>query len=145
MTRGRTLVIANFALLLASPALAEADPVREAVEAANRTFEQAFARGDAAALAGLYTEDAHVVPPGAPLAQGRAAIERFWQDTIDAGAKSATLQTTGVESAGDLAYETGLARLVAADGSETRARYVVVWKRVGDRWKLHRDIWNSES
>ena len=31
---------------------------------------------------------------------------------------------------------------VAADGAVTEYRYVVAWKRVDGRWKLHRDIWN---
>ena len=35
-------------------------------------------------------------------------------------------------------------RLVAKDGSQSQARYVVVWKRVGGRWLLYRDIWNAE-
>jgi ketosteroid isomerase-like protein len=48
-----------------------------------------------------------------------------------------------VESSGDLAYETGTVRLVARDGKQTEGRYVVVWKRDGGRWKLHRDIWNA--
>jgi hypothetical protein len=25
----------------------------------------------------------------------------------------------------------------------SEARYLVVWKRVGRRWHLHRDIWNA--
>jgi ketosteroid isomerase-like protein len=36
-------------------------------------------------------------------------------------------------------------RLVAKDGKVDQARYVVVWKREGGRWKLHRDIWNAGS
>jgi len=24
-----------------------------------------------------------------------------------------------------------------------RAKYVVVWKKVGGQWLLHRDIWNT--
>jgi ketosteroid isomerase-like protein len=37
-----------------------------------------FARGDAAALAGMYTEDASLLPPGAEMIRGRAAIQAFW-------------------------------------------------------------------
>ena len=54
------------------------------------------------------------------------------------------LETTDVESAGDLAYETGKVTIVARDGATSSARYLVVWKREGGSWKLHRDIWNSE-
>ncbi len=58
--------------------------------------------------------------------------------------KDVALETEDAEGVGDLAYETGTVRLVAKDGAASSARYVVVWKRSGGSWKLHRDIWNSE-
>jgi uncharacterized protein (TIGR02246 family) len=128
-------------LLASSPAGAE--DVRKAVEAGNREFIAAFLRGDASAVANRYTEDAQVIPPGAPVASGRTAIKEFWQTTIAAGFKDLTLETIAVESAGNLAYETGVVRLVSNTGTTTAARYVVVWKRIDEKWLLHRDIWNS--
>jgi uncharacterized protein (TIGR02246 family) len=133
-------------LALATPFVAaegaRAEDVRAAVEAGNRAFVAAFLRGDASAVAGLYTDDAQVLPPGAPLAAGRAAVEAFWKGTIESGVKDVQLTTLGVDADGDLACETGRVRLVAADGKASEARYVVVWKRVGGTWKLYRDIWN---
>ena len=128
--------------LLASPP-AWAEDARQAVEAGNRAFIAAFLRGDASAVANLYTEDAQVIPPGAPVAKGRAEIKEFWQSSIAAGFKDLTLETTKVESDGSLAYETGVVRLVSKEGTTTAARYIVVWKRIDDAWLLHRDIWNS--
>jgi uncharacterized protein (TIGR02246 family) len=129
-------------LLAAQPAWS--DEVRDAVEAGNAAFIAAFLRGDSTAVSQLYTVDAQVIAPGAPVANGRPAIAGFWQRSIDAGTKDVKLQTAEVESAGDLAYETGTVRLVAKDGTTSEARYVVVWKRVDGKWLLHRDIWNSE-
>ncbi len=128
---------------LASAASAQSEDVRDAVEAGNRAFIAAFLRGDATAVANLYTEDAQVIAPGSPVANGRRAIAAFWQISINSGIKDLTLATAEVESASDLAYETGTVRLVANDGTVTEARYVVVWRRVDGQWMLHRDIWNS--
>ena len=139
--RNSSFVLVSACLMLASPASSET--VREAVEAGNRAFIAAFQRGDAAAIAALYTEDAQVIPPGAPPASGRAAIAGFWQSQIDAGIHDLALDTVDVESAGDLAYEGGVVRLVTSDGKTASARYVVVWKRSRGAWRLHRDIWNS--
>jgi uncharacterized protein (TIGR02246 family) len=139
--RASTLVFLLVLLLAAAPARAE--DVRAAVEAGNRAFIAAFLRGDAQAVAGRYSEDAKVIAPGAAVASGRAAIAAFWQAQIDSGIRDVALETEDVESAGDLAYETGNVRLVAKDGSASTARYLVVWKRVGGRWLLHRDIWNA--
>ena len=124
---------------------AYADSVREAVESGNREFIAAFLRGDARAVAELYTEDAQVIAPGAPIASGRSAIAAAWQATMNTGVKDLVLQTAQVESSGELACETGIVRLVGRDGKVTEGRYVVVWKQDGGKWKLHRDIWNSGS
>jgi len=129
--------------VLAAPGPARADGVRDAIEAQNQAFVGAFLGGDAKAVANLYTKDAEVIAPGAEIAVGRELIAEFWKKSMDAGVKGITLDTHDVASAGDLASETGTVRLVDADGKETTARYVVVWRRVGDTWFLHRDIWNS--
>lgn len=128
---------------LVDAAHAGAEDVRGAIEGGNRAFVAAFLNGDSAAIARLYTSDAQVIPPGSPVATGRPALAAFWQSSIDSGIKDIALETTEVESAGDWAYETGTVRLTAKDGAATEARYVVVWKRVGGQWMLHRDIWNS--
>lgn len=128
---------------LASAFPARADAVRDAVEAGNRAFETAFGKGDSTAIAALYTEDAQVIAPGSPVVKGRPAIAAFWLGSIESGIQGVKLETADVESAGDLAYETGNVRLVAKDGTTSGARYLVVWKRVGEMWLLHRDIWNT--
>ena len=109
----------------------------------NRALITAFLRGDATAVANLYTEDAQVIAPGSPVASGRPAIAAFWQRSIDSGVKDLTLETAEVESAADLAYEAGIVRLVPKDGTTSEARYVVIWRRIDGEWMLHRDIWNS--
>jgi uncharacterized protein (TIGR02246 family) len=125
-----------------APAPAERDRVREAIDAGNYFFVKAFTARDAQAIADLYSEDGRVIAPGAEPASGRAAIAAFWQNAMQ-NTVAARLETLAVEAAGDLAIEDGLAHLTAVDGSESTARYVVVWKRVGRRWHLHRDIWNA--
>ena len=82
-----------------------------------------------------------MIAPGTPRACGREAIAAFWSGSRKT-TKGVALDTGSVESAGDLAYEDGTVHLVATDGKESSARYVVVWKRVGGRWLMHRDIWN---
>ena len=139
--RVSALALALICLAFAAPA--RADDVREAVEAGNRAFVTAFLRGDAKAVANLYTEEAQVIAPGSPAVSGRPAIAAFWQETIDSGVQDITLETVEVESAGDLAFEAGTVRLSAQDGTTDEARYVVVWRRVNGTWMLHRDIWNA--
>ena len=140
---GLPLMIAFVAVALLQAAAARADETRESIESTNRAFAAAFLRGDADAVAALYTVDTQLIPPGAPVASGRPAIAAFWKGAIEAGVKDLSLVTEQLESAGNLAWEIGAARLVAADGRVSQDRYLVVWKRENSEWRLHRDIWNS--
>jgi ketosteroid isomerase-like protein len=60
------------------------------------------------------------------------------------GIAEATLKTIELEAHGDTANEIGAYTLRAGDGGVLdQGKYVVIWKREGGQWKLHRDIWNS--
>lgn len=122
---------------------AGAEDVRKAVDAGNAAFRKAFLAGNAQAVADCYTSNAMIVPSGAAVAAGRDAIASYWQGAIDARAKDVSLETTAVEASGDLAVEDGTVKVTGADGVVSSSRYLVVWKREGGAWKLHRDIWNS--
>jgi len=138
----RTLRISIVTLLAVWAGSSAAEDVRQIIEANNTGFVTDLLRGDAKALAERYTSDAVVMPPNAPAAAGTVEIEAFWGAAIEAGIEDAELTTTQVEASGDLAYEDGKVSLTNADGKTTQQRYLVVWKRVGGEWKLHRDIWN---
>lgn len=136
-----TLVAAVFA---AACATSQAPPdVTADIAAANDAFVAAFASGDGAAVAELYTEDARLLPPGSDPVDGRAAIAAFWQSVIDSGVADARLMIDEVENFGDTAYEVSHYAMYDADGNVLgEGRYIVIWKNTDAGWKLHRDIWN---
>jgi uncharacterized protein (TIGR02246 family) len=121
---------------------------RAEIAAVNRAFEDAARKGDAETMASLYTADGIALPPDAAMVKGRDNIKQLWASVISGmGLKSVNLGTLDLEVAGDTACEVGEAtlRLEPRGGQATNAvvKYVVVWKRVGGQWKLHRDIWNA--
>ena len=120
------------------------DGPRAAIEAANAEFAAATSRGDAAAVAAMYTERGQLFPPNEKIVEGRAAIEGHWKAAFEAGIKSIELTTTEVEGLGDSAVEVGSYTLFGKDKQVVdRGKYLVLWKRVGGAWKLHRDCWNT--
>ena len=131
-------------LLAAGPGSAATAGPRAAIEEANRKFMALLAKGDAAGLAALYASDGQVLPPNSDIVSGAPAIRQLWQGVMDAGIKGAKFTTLDVTVRGDLASETGKYDLTGADGKVLDSgKYVVVWKREGGRWKLHRDIFNT--
>jgi uncharacterized protein (TIGR02246 family) len=122
----------------------EVPPVRKAIEAGNEAFMAAFAAHDAAAVAALYSEDAKLLPPNAPILEGRAAIQAFWQMVMNMGIASARLEIQEVDPLGDTAVEVSLFTLYTPDGTVAdHGKYIVEWKRVKGQWFLHRDIFNT--
>jgi uncharacterized protein (TIGR02246 family) len=123
------------------------DSARAAIEQVNTLFSEAIARGDAQAIAKLYTEDAILLPERGELVKGRQAIGEFWKTAMNGGVKSVTVTTLDVGGSGDLAHEVGTVLLtLQAEGrppATASAKFVVVWKREADGWKIHRDIWND--
>ena len=143
--RRRRLAIgfASIALLGATPVLAT-DDVRSEIEAANKIFEATVSRSDGPGLAALYTDNAQLLPAQSDFVTGTEAIGQFWQAAFDSGMKGVSLVTLEVENQGDTAYEVGKLEIQGADGKVLdRAKYVVIWKKEGGSWKLHRDIWTT--
>ena len=107
-------------------------------------FAAAFARGDAAAVAGFYTGDGMLLPPGFDMVQGARDIAAFWQEAMDMGIKNLTLDLLELEQFGGTAFEISNYTMTGAGGEVMdQGKGVVIWKKQDGRWKLHRDIWNS--
>ena len=118
--------------------------IRQRIDETNRRFEDAFARGDAAGAAReTYTHDARVLPPDAPMVEGRDAIARFWEGAArQLGISAVALTTDDLQPLGDGAYELGHATLTLGGGQQATAKYVVIWRQEDGRWRWHVDIWN---
>jgi uncharacterized protein (TIGR02246 family) len=118
--------------------------VRDAIAAANEEFMAAFGQGDAAGLAALYTENGQVLPPNGDFVTGQQAIQGFWQAIMDMGIKEAKLEIVEAEDHGDTAVEVSKYTLKGEGGQVLdKGKYIIIWKREGGQWKLHRDIFNS--
>jgi ketosteroid isomerase-like protein len=121
------------------------DDIKAQIEAANRGFMEVFGKNDAAGVAACYTADAQLFPAGQDVVKLNAAIEAYWKAAMPAeGALNVTLTTLEAEQHGDTAIEVGRATIADAKGKTLDiAKYIVIWKRAGGKWKLHRDIFNT--
>ena len=120
------------------------DDVCKAMKDTNERFcQKVVGEGKFEELDQVYTVDARVLPPGAPLMKGREAIRQFWQAGIAAlGIKGARLTTLELEMTGDTAVEIGEAELHFRETGPATAKYVVHWKLIDGQWLWDKDIWN---
>ena len=130
--------------MLAPPALAE--DLSSTVEAGNAEWNQAFNKGDAAAVAKLYTSDAKLLPPADKIVSGDTEIQAFFKSLIDAGITDHKIETVQVEEAGDKAVVAGkwqaMGKDVQGKAATFKGNVMKVLKRQGDTWKTSLHTWN---
>ena len=116
----------------------------EGINETNKLFINAFADGDAEKVAGFYTANCRFLPDNSQPVDGRANIQELLQSMMDGGVSSIELITWEVEDCGDTAVEVG--RVVMRGGDDEildDGKFIVIWKKENDGWRLHRDIVNS--
>ena len=130
--------------LFTTPALAQSTAQ---IQKLNDQWMAAFNKGDAAAVAAMYTIDAYVLPDGREMVKGRPAIEALWKQQM-AGATVEKITTLDVRPlGGNAAREIGTATMKtkAQPPQDVVIKYAVVWQKEGGQWKLLQDIWNMNN
>jgi uncharacterized protein (TIGR02246 family) len=135
-------VVAGCLILGAAPAVAQD---KATIEKLNDAWTAAFNKGDAAAVAAMYTEDAYVLPPGAEMVKGRTGIEAFWRQAAQqmGDAKLTTLDVLPLGRSAAREIGTVTLKTKSQPPQEMVGKYAVVWRKVGGKWKLATDIWNT--
>lgn len=137
-------------ILLMSPVLAgcEADAARaaDAIEARNAVAMAAVASGDVDTYAGVFTQDAWQVSPGAEPLAGRAAITESWAGMMTLGRWTFDLEALEIWSCGPSAVERGEGTLSFEPGDAApegmgpftvSASYVAHWvEDVDGVWRI---------
>ena len=123
--------------------------LKDEIQAVQDQLAEAVGRRDASGAALLYTEDAQLIPQGAPSCLGRAAIAAFFAGAMDNGIAGARFTTEQADGDAFQATETGRyelyavppggARVLAAEG-----RYLIVWRKMGGDWRIFRDMFNTQ-
>ncbi len=135
----------GFAIAVVIATSLPASAQKAEIEAANAKWIDLFNKGDFAGVGSLYTTDATAFPPGAAMVHGDTAIGAMWKGIAEQ-VGDPRLMTLDVKPLGpSAAREIGTFSLKTkgANPKEVSGKYVVVWEKVGDEWKLAADIWND--
>lgn len=105
---------------------------------------------DAAAIQQLYGDDAVLMAPGEDEVVGSAAIGARWGRQLQLEGFNFRLnpEQLVISTSGDLAYDRGtydFAATIPQLGPITdTGKYVLVWQKSGNDWKVISDIFNSD-
>lgn len=118
---------------------------KEAIAKENKTFTDAFNKGDSIGAVMTYATDAKFMPPNQKAVSGRKNIQTTIAGFIKAGEMS--LSINPVEVWGDEMMLTVEEEwfMTDKDGKEIdRGKALELWKMEDGKWKLFRDIFNSD-
>lgn len=137
------------AVLVLAVGLSACAPSTEADEAAiranNKAWMEAIAAKDAKAVAAIYAEDGQMLPPNAPKAVGREALEKGWAGLMGMPGMALTFETEKFVFAksGDLAVDIGTYKFTAGGQTET-GKAVVTWTKRDGKWLVLTDMFSSD-
>jgi ketosteroid isomerase-like protein len=105
------------------------------------SWEVSFNRGDAAAVAALYSDEAQLVMSGSARIRGKAAIRTAIDDMIKSGVKLRIGAEQNVGS-GDVAYVYGPYSVLEHEGGREveSGAYIEVWRRRAGVWLIDLDV-----
>jgi uncharacterized protein (TIGR02246 family) len=117
------------------------------IEELGRRFSAAYVAGDIETMVSLYTPDAVIFPGNSEAIRGHEGIRRYW--TLAPGQRVTVHRATPTEIRidGDHAYDHGVYEVSGERNGTpwgpTLGKYVIVWRRTPQGWRMHLDMWNS--
>ncbi len=144
LLRSFSLLAFAASLMVAHAADAE---LRKTIEALEQKWAAAWNNRDLEALGALYTQDAQRLEPNLGIIKGldamRAVTAGYFKEVGDRQQNVSTLDVIG---SGDFVTETGLWTEKSGDGSHFEdGTYMMLWKKDGSTWKIHRETWTKTS
>jgi uncharacterized protein (TIGR02246 family) len=144
------LAVLLLAILGSSLAFAKNSADEQAIRALDTAWDHAAQAKDLDKTISFYADDASMLPPNMPIANGKDAIRAVWSQLLSANGVSITFAPSKivVSKSGDLAYEIGAFQSTANDAqgkpASSTGKFVVAWQKRAGQWKAVADIFNND-
>ena len=146
-------VMLLLSLLVSGIAAGQEKDARQLLIETDQAWSQAASEGkDVEKVVAFWTDDAVIVPSGAPIISGKAAIRDYVKQSFDTPGFKISWKTldAAVSADGTMGYTTAESSFTfpGADGKpQTQTgRGVAIWRRGSDgQWKCVYDAWNHGS
>ncbi|MBS1559779.1 MAG: nuclear transport factor 2 family protein [Bacteroidetes bacterium] len=118
--------------------------LRKIIDEKNKQFAKAHVLRDTAFLNNIFTQEGRVLAPNSEMISGRSAISSINLEYVNYGINEARIETTKLYGCGDyLINEGNYFMSFGNKGIIDKGKFIYIWKKVGNDWKLDSDIWNS--
>jgi ketosteroid isomerase-like protein len=123
------------------------EEAKKSIAASNEIYFQAFAKGDSSLFIDRYAKDCWIMPPNAPALCGADAPLEFFKMAYNKfGLRNGKFITIDVFGDGvEFVTEEGFWQSFDADNKLfDNGKFLVLWKKTTDGWKMFRDSFNSD-
>jgi ketosteroid isomerase-like protein len=121
------------------------DSVKMHIVKMNETYTQRFTAKDSLFFVDRYCKDAQVLSPNMPLVASRDSIIKFFQGDGSGTDVKMELPIGNVYGDEDLVVEEGTYNFPdGKGGSFDKGKFIALWKQEDGKWKLYREIWNTD-
>jgi uncharacterized protein (TIGR02246 family) len=136
--------------IMANPTLAvkqDTGEVKKALHIVNESYNQAFAKGDSSLLINSYAPDGCIMPANSPALCGRPGFLAFYKFAYKAGIRGIVFTTVDLYGlTGQYVTEQGTYDMHDADNKSLgKGKYLEVWKKTSDGWRMYRDMFTSDA
>jgi len=121
------------------------DSVKAHIIKMNESYTQRFTTKDTAFFTERYCKDAQVLCPNMPVVTGMDSIIKFFQGDGSGTDVKMELPVGHVYGNEELVVEEGTYNFPdGKGGSVDKGKFIALWKQEDGKWKLYREIWNTD-
>jgi ketosteroid isomerase-like protein len=119
-------------------------PDENAIRDLDVAWGQAACKHDLDAVMSFYAQDGSLAWTGEPAAHGHKAIRASWTEMMKIPGLSLEFvpERIVVSESGDLASDFGVVKLGMTGKPTVSAKYLVVWRKEADKWKVLYDSYS---
>ena len=142
-------VVAACVVLLAACGPGDHGADDAAIREINKAWQDKIVAKDAAGIAQNYAEDGQFLPPNAPKAVGREAIQKGWSDMFALPGVALTFESEKIVFAksGDLAVDIATYKFSMGEGAAAvndTGKSVVTWTKRDGKWYVLTEMFSSD-
>ncbi|MDX2046283.1 MAG: DUF4440 domain-containing protein [Chitinophagaceae bacterium] len=122
------------------------EQVKAHITEMNKSYGDRFVNNDTVFYADRYCTDAQAMPEKMPAIKGRDAIRKY--NYNDGKNKELKIEVTASDIYGSsgAVIEEGIYNFPdGKGGSFDKGKFIAVWKQEDGKWKLYREIWNTDN
>lgn len=111
----------------------------------NKTYSSRFTTNDTAFYNARYCKDAEVYCPGLAAVKSRDSIRSFFYQNGTSKEAKIELPPGNIYGSNELVVEEGMYNFPdGKGGSVDKGKFIALWKQEDGKWKLFREIWNTD-